>query len=144
MYAYFTADELACRCGCGLGEQDMSPSFMRRLIDIRRRLDFPFIVTSAARCADYNDRLYVERGYREGAHRRGPHTPHTVGQEGEKCHAVDIRVRGDKAYRVLVMARDGGFTGIGVFQRGPHEERFVHLDDLPAWAAGPRPWVWSY
>jgi hypothetical protein len=35
-------------------------------------------------------------------------------------------------------------TGIGVAQRGPHDKRFIHLDDLKNSEQNPRPWIWSY
>ena len=35
-------------------------------------------------------------------------------------------------------ARQIGFSGIGLYQRGPHQDRFVHLDTKP------RKVLWSY
>ena len=35
-------------------------------------------------------------------------------------------------------ARQIGFSGIGLSQRGPHQDRFVHLDTKPRKA------LWSY
>ncbi len=149
MYRFFPDHELACRCGeCLLGEGDMSMRFMRRLIELREKCNFPFPVTSAARCADYNDLLYVDRGATKGTHRSGPHTLHAIADGPEdglpRCHAIDIAVWGQRAHKVIGLARQYGFTGIGAHQRGPHNKRFIHLDDLPNGVAGPRETLWTY
>jgi hypothetical protein len=50
--------------------------------------------------------------------------------------AVDIAIQGPEAVRLLDLALELGFTGIGVQQKG--DGRFLHLDtrDTPA--------IWSY
>src|SRR5690625_2478038 len=55
--------------------------------------------------------------------------------------AVDIAVRGERAYWIVANANRYGFTGVGVSQKGG--SRFIHLDDLSA-PDYPRPSVWSY
>jgi zinc D-Ala-D-Ala carboxypeptidase len=52
--------------------------------------------------------------------------------------AVDIAVR------LLQLALQEGFTGIGIQQTG--EGRFLHLDDIQPEDEFhvPRPWIWSY
>jgi len=37
-----------------------------------------------------------------------------------------------------------GFTGIGVAQRGPHNKRFIHIDNIVNSDTSPRPTIWSY
>ncbi len=148
LYRFFPPHELACHCGnCTLGEDDMSPRFMRRLIDIRAKCDFALILTSAARCPAHNDSIYIERGYPAGGHLAGPHTPHLVegiDHDALCCHAVDITIYGERAYTLIGLTRQYGMTGVGDNQKGPYSGRLVHLDDLPHGVAGPRPWKWTY
>jgi uncharacterized protein YcbK (DUF882 family) len=125
-WEYFSEDELKCKCGCG--KSDMDPEFMRKLIRLRRYLEFPFPVTSAYRCPEYNQRVSST----------GPNGPHTTGR------AIDIGVSGGRAYMLASAARSFGFTGIGLKQHGRHEGRFVHLDDLGKSITRPRPWIWTY
>lgn len=56
--------------------------------------------------------------------------------------AADIALQGADAHRLLQLALELGFTGIGVQQKG--SGRFLHLDTLPNSLATPRPTVWSY
>lgn len=124
---YFSPQELACRCGCGIGEADMRPRFMARLIALRKHLGFPLNVTSAARCPAHN----------RAVSSTGPYGPHTT------FRAVDIRVSGAHALAVVSEAPRFGFTGVGVAQKGPHGTRILHLDDLEP-PQFPRPGLWSY
>lgn len=121
----FPDAELACKCGCG-----MLPDrrFMSLVQAIRDEAGFPLPVSSAARCPDHNDR--VSKTGRAG--------PHTTG------HAIDLRVSGAQATRIIALGLQYGMTGIGVSQKGPRESRFVHLDDLPDADGQPRPTIWSY
>lgn len=121
----FTENEMRCKCGCG--RADMAPEFMDRLQAMRNRTLTSFVVTSGYRCPDYNDRIA----------KTGRTGPHTTG------HAVDLLCAGARAHDILQLAALEGMTGIGVDQHGPHEKRFLHLDDLPA-GNYPRPGVWSY
>lgn len=120
---HFSEKELTCPCGCG--RQEMNDVFMNRLVRVRKLCNFPFIVTSAFRCPDYNDS--ISSTGREG--------PHTTGR------AVDIQVSGSKSHRILSIALTQRMLGIGLNQKGSHKKRFIHLDDL---TDGPRPWVWTY
>jgi uncharacterized protein YcbK (DUF882 family) len=106
----------------------MAPRFMRRLVELRKKLNFPLILTSAYRCPEYNARVSST----------GSSGPHTTGQ------AVDIAVYGYRAAKLVGLARKYGFTGVGLKQKGPHVGRFVHLDDLEEADGRPRPWVWTY
>lgn len=120
--AYFSDKELACKCGCGL----LPPAdFRAKLERLRERFGKPLAVTSGARCPAHNAKVSAT-----GA--TGPHTK----------RAVDLAVRGGDALRLLDLALEQGFTGIGVQQKGA--SRFIHLDDLPDEPGQPRPWIWSY
>lgn len=121
---YFKPEEFACKCGCG--QNNMHPGFLERLDMLRHKLGFPLTVTSGFRCRNHN---------RNVSH-TGTEGPHTTGQ------AADLLVAGDRALELIIAARELGFTGFGVSQKGP--SRFVHLDDLPPLLDRPRPWLWSY
>ncbi len=126
-WKYFSYDELKCRCGkCQSDGTEMDNDIMDKLMRIRIACDFRFPVTSAYRCPEHNAEVSNGRVY--GAH--------TLGK------AVDIAVRGDKAYEVIKYALMDGFTGIGVAQKGPH--RFVHIDTCTFDEIASRPTVWSY
>jgi uncharacterized protein YcbK (DUF882 family) len=126
-FKYFNQFEFACRCGtCGSDGDEMHEVFMAKLNHIRELCDFPFIITSGYRCPAYNNRVGST----------GFDGPHTTGR------AADILMNGEQAHKLLMMI---GYrmTGIGISQRGPHEKRFIHLDDLIR-PHHPRPWIWSY
>jgi zinc D-Ala-D-Ala carboxypeptidase len=53
--------------------------------------------------------------------------------------ACDVAVDGQQAHKLLKLAFELGFTGIGVNQKT--SGRFIHLDTL---TEAPRPNVWSY
>jgi uncharacterized protein YcbK (DUF882 family) len=121
---FFSDKELACRCDCGT----LPPADFRAKCErLRERYGKPLIVTSGARCPEHNAKV-------SGTGRTGPHTK----------RAIDFAVRGTDALRLIDLALEQGFTGIGVSQKGPHDERFIHLDDLPNEPGQPRPWIWSY
>ncbi|MFS1526270.1 D-Ala-D-Ala carboxypeptidase family metallohydrolase [Microbulbifer sp. 2304DJ12-6] len=120
---YFTEEELSCRC---CGKLHFSNDTMRRLIRVRVRFNKPMVVTSGYRCPAHCAKI-------------GSTMTHTTGQ------AVDVSVAGGRAYELLGIAIEEGFTGIGVKQHGPHGGRFLHLDDLePIQGERTRPTVWSY
>lgn len=122
-WKHFTTLELACR---HCGECHMEPEFMERLEKLRHDLDFPFPVNSGYRCPLYNAQI-SSSGF-NGAHTHG--------------RAVDIRISGESAFRLVAVAALYGFTGIGISQTGVHTRRFIHLDDLRG--SHPRPRIWSY
>ena len=122
-YEYFSRAEMACSA---TNECFMVPSFMFRLARLREAVDAPLPVSS---------------GYRSPLHPREiakvtTSGAHTLGL------AVDIAVSGELAVRVLRVACDMRFTGIGISQRGAG--RFIHLDDAPPGTGRPRPHLWSY
>tara|TARA_R110000824_G_scaffold178540_1_gene358280 strand:- start:731 stop:1099 length:369 start_codon:yes stop_codon:yes gene_type:complete len=120
---YFTEDELKCsHCG----ESRMNESFMNKIEALREQLGFPFPVNSAYRCPEHP---IEARKSSPGAHSTG--------------HAIDIGVRGEKAYMLLDAAVQAGLTGIGINQKGS-SGRFIHLDDIEGSRTQPRPTIWSY
>jgi len=122
-WRHFRREEFACRhCGLNL----ISTDFVTKLDELREQFGRPLIVTSGYRCREHNARVSST----------GLNGPHTTGRAAD--FAVD---RGD-AHRLLGLALDMGFTGIGVNQKG--DGRFIHLDDLTDAPGRPRPTVWSY
>jgi uncharacterized protein YcbK (DUF882 family) len=105
----------------------MDPRFLEELERLRLAYAAPMIITSGYRCPFYNNKISTT----------GHAGPHTTGQ------AVDVTISGPEAYRLVLLAIQFGFSGIGIHQRGPHAGRFVHLDNLPL-ATHPRPRIWSY
>jgi len=118
-YANFKKEEFDCK---HTGKNEMQVEFMRKLQHLRDVYAKPMIVSS---------------GYRHATHpieaRKNAPGPHTTGM------AVDIAVQGADAVRLLNLALQLGFTGIGVQQKG--SGRFLHLDTLKT---SLRPTIWSY
>ena len=123
-WQYFSMEELTCHCGCG--RMEMKDDFMRKLVALRDDLQVPLYVTSGYRCKKWNTHVSTT----------GDTGPHTTGR------AVDIRIAGADAYKLVRHALMHEFTGIGLKQRGPWSDRFIHLDDLVI--PGGRPRVWTY
>ena len=118
-YPNFSAKEFNCH-HCGANE--MNPEFMAKLQQLRTVYGAPMRITSGYRCPQHP----IE------AKKAAP-GPHTSGQ------ACDISVQGAEAHRLLKLALEAGFTGIGVQQEGLG--RFLHLDTLES---KNRPTIWSY
>ncbi len=127
----FSFDEMACR---HTGLCYISWLLMDHLQRMRVELGAPLTVTS---------------GYRHPTHpveaaKSGGPGAHATGK------AVDIKCHGILAWRILGWRGpsyiDPTFSGIGVSQSGPQDQRFLHLDiiDKPEEFHAPRPWVWSY
>jgi uncharacterized protein YcbK (DUF882 family) len=120
-YPNFRREEFACR---HCGQEQMDENFMNALQALRTRYGKPMIITSGYRCKDHP--VEAEK-VEPGAHTSG-------------C-AADIAIERREAHRLLQLALEIGFTGIGVNQKGPG--RFLHLDTLPA-DGSTRPTIWSY
>ena len=120
----FKRVEFRCKCGCkkNLIKQD----FVDRLQRLRDRYARPMVITSGYRCPDHN---ITCSGTGTG--------PHTTG------HAADILVSGRNTFDLVRYAIDAGFTGIGLMQHGPHNSRFIHLDDIKGGHLT-RPTIWTY
>lgn len=125
-YPHFRADELQCKCRYPIcPRHGMDDSFMGHLIELREFLDFPFVILSAYRCPNHNNDVSSTRF----------NGPHTTGK------AVDIRIQGTDARRLLDAAVRHGFEGIGIQQQGVRGRRFIHLDMMQRDAG---PVIWSY
>lgn len=123
---FFTKAEFECKCGCGSAAMDRH--FMKKLFALRLNVDEPFFITSGFRCPAYNNKVSST----------GFTGPHTTGK------AVDIQLKGERAHRTINLLMNN-FTGIGISQKGAHDSRFMHLDNLKDdETEGPRPWIWSY
>jgi zinc D-Ala-D-Ala carboxypeptidase len=120
---YFERTEFDCSC-CRRNEMD--GVFLQELDDLRARFGKPLIVSSGYRCPTHNARVSST----------GASGPHTTGR------AADLRVSRGDALRLLRIALEMGFTGIGLQQKGA--VRFIHLDNLPNAEGQPRPTIWSY
>jgi uncharacterized protein YcbK (DUF882 family) len=124
-WKYFSEDELRCK---GTGEVNMDELFMNMLVSLRERLKQPMSISSGYRSESHNLAI---GGSTRSAHLKG-------------C-AVDVVCSGHKAFEIVRIALELGFTGIGVKQNGVHEKRFIHLDTMPkSSVTSPRPWIWSY
>jgi zinc D-Ala-D-Ala carboxypeptidase len=113
---YFSAKELSCQ---HCGKEGMDQAFVDRLNALREAYGAPLRVTSGYRCKDHP----VEA-------RKATSGMHTTGK------ACDFGVEGAAAHKVLSLALQMGFKGIGVQQKGTG--RFIHVDDRD------NPTVWSY
>jgi uncharacterized protein YcbK (DUF882 family) len=121
-YPNFAEYEFTCK---HTGKNGMQEGFMDRLQALRTAYGKPMKVTSG-----YRDRSHPMEAVKAvpGAHSSG--------------QAVDLAVGGQDALKIIRLALDLGFTGVGVNQKG--FGRFIHLDDLPAGGRLPRPAIWSY
>lgn len=112
---YFTDAELSCRCGCGAMPRQAS---VDRLYALRIAYGKPIRISSGARCQTHNTTI---GGAQESYHIAG--------------QAFDIRVPNADEGRVISLAMQLGFTGVGIWGDGR-----VHIDD-----GHPAPGsVWKY
>ena len=93
----------------------MDGEFIRMLQTLRDEMQGPFKVSSGFRCEDHNEMVSTT----------GRTDPHT------KAIATDILISGERAMVLFERARQIGFRGIGLSQKGDYAHRFVHLDTLP-------------
>jgi zinc D-Ala-D-Ala carboxypeptidase len=116
LYPNFSKREFDCK---HTGENQMSHDFMFKLQQLRVIYARPMLITS---------------GYRSPKHPIEARKS-TVGTHAQGI-ACDIAVSGADAIRLISLAIDLGFNGIGVQQKG--DGRFIHLDTraIPA--------IWSY
>ncbi len=119
-WPHFSHAELSCR---GSGECRMDNQFMLKLVNLRKRYGKPLVITSAYRSEAHNKAIGGAKG-----------SAHTQGK------AVDISIARGEAYKVLALAIECGFTGIGVSQKGAN--RFLHIDTIDD--PDIRPTIWSY
>ena len=117
--------EWACK---GTGQIVVETDFLDRVEQLRARYGRALIISSG----------YRSPGYNQSVSTTGADGPHTT------ARAVDLLVAGADALRMLQLALELGFTGIGLKQHGRMPGRFLHLDDLPQLPERPRPWIWTY
>ena len=111
----FSRAEMSCRCGCGLDHMD--EKFMRMLQELRNEMNGPLRVTSARRCDRHNDAVSTAKNKKNAVYNLG--------------QASNILISGERTMLLFEKARKGGFSGIGLSQKGNHSSRFLHLDTLP-------------
>lgn len=120
----FSRHEFECHCGkCGLAV--MNDEFVHELQEMRTKLGFAFKITSGFRCSEHNNAV---------SH-TGLMGPHTTGR------AVDIAVAHGEALALVREALERGFERIGLNQKGPGVQRFIHLDRSKV---HPTPAIWTY
>lgn len=122
-YPNFSKDEFDCK---HTGKNEMQHDFMSKLQELRNAYGKPMKVSSGYR--DFKHPIEARKPRRNGSHPTGK--------------AVDIAVERGDAYRLLNLALNLGFTGIGINQKGGG--RFIHLDTIEDNSLQPRPTVWSY
>lgn len=104
---FFTEKEFKCR---HCGECEVESYFMDALLALRKEYGKPMVVTSGYRCPNHPKEVIKKA---PGQHNRG--------------RAVDIGCGATEAYRIIELALDFGFTGVGISQH-PDRSRFIHLD----------------
>ena len=106
---YFKESEFVCS---HTGKCEMKAEFIARLDQLR---------------GSYGKPLTISSGFRDSTHpieakKKGKGGSHTTGQ------AADIFISREEAFKLLSLAFNVGFTGIGINQKGG--ARFIHLDIL--------------
>ena len=134
---HFTVSECNCNETLKLPwddgiDQDEFMAFLTLMEEIRKEWGSrPIVVRSFYRSPEFNNKV-SSTGF------DGPHT----GKKGG--FAIDVGVSGGSALDLIKCAREVNLTnvqpiqGIGISQKGPHDKRFIHLDNLPRKA------LWSY
>ncbi len=118
--SYFTTEEFECPCECGFGseESDIDENLIESINMMRMLYGQPMVVTSGARCKDYNTKI--------GGLPHSAHLPHPLTAQ---CRAVDISVRDSYGrFELIRIALNVDMKRIGL---GPD---FLHFDvawDLP-------------
>lgn len=129
--SYFSPEEFFCRCDeCRLLAipEEMDPTYMSAMEEIRGELGVALNVSSGIRCPNHPREKEKELP--------GPHQLRVAG---------DYVIHGADAFRLIGIAeRHPVISGIGLRQHGDIEKRFVHLDSAHAEPHRPRPWVWTY
>ena len=119
---YFSKKEFQCST---TGDCKMEQDFIDKMNQLREMFGKPIVITS---------------GYRSALHPAEAKKA-TPGVHNEGV-AADVAVSREDAYKLLLIAFQIGFTGIGVQQKGVG--RFIHLDTSTGSSRSPRPTVWSY
>lgn len=114
----FSDSELKCSCCGRVNTTQRFREFMAKVQLLRDRYGKPLKVSSGYRCEKHPIEAKKKKA--------GMHS----------IAAIDLGVSRGEAWRVLKLAFEMGFTGIGVNQKG--NGRFIHLDTRA------NPTVWSY
>ncbi len=112
--SYFSTGEFECPCDCGFGkhQEDIEEDLIDRLNMMRILYGKSMVVTSGARCEEYNASI--------GGVAHSAHLPHPV---HGRCRAVDILVRnGQERLQLIDLARMVGIERIGI------APNFLHFD----------------
>lgn len=111
MSKYFHPHEFKCKCGrCKKGFAQMDVDLLERLEMARMVAGVPFVITSAMRCADWNEKV---GGIPTSSHLDG--------------YAVDLSVRDNKTrYKIFNSLIRTGFHRIGIYKN------FIHTDLDPS------------
>jgi zinc D-Ala-D-Ala carboxypeptidase len=121
---HFCAEEMACRCGCGLGlhPDDLHPELLDLLEQVRALAGgLPLAITSGLRCPAHN-----------AAQGGVPDSPHCRGAAADIACGSAVR-----RWQLLVAAVTAGAQGIGLART------FVHVD-VDRGADRHRPAAWGY
>lgn len=115
-YPNFSKSEFDCQ---QTGENQMQHAFMVRLQRLRTAFGKPMVISSGYRSPTHSIEAKKDE---PGTHAQGI--------------ACDIAIDRGDAVRLLHLALEAGFTGIGIQQKG--SGRFIHLDTRE------HPTIWSY
>ena len=107
MSKYFSNAETTCKDNCGF---DIQPGFARRLDELRDKVGFPLVLTSAARCPIHNAKV-------GGA-------PKSKHMEGIAADIDTTKLSPAQRYNLLKSALELGFT-VGI------NAVFLHVDTRP-------------
>ena len=118
---HFSREELACS---ETGACEMDQDFLDLLEKVRLRFGKPMKLSSAYRSPEHSVEISKPEHRKNGYHVQG--------------RAVDVLIYHEEALRLIHIALAEGIKGIGISQKGPHESRFVHLDNRPTRM------IWSY
>ncbi len=121
---YFKATEFMCS---HTGTENMDAHFIEKLNMLRQIYGKPMTVSS---------------GYRDSTHPVEAMKKDPTSGSHVSGKAADILIERAEAYKLLSLAFDVGFTGLGVNQKGG--ARFLHLDTIESSPTRPRPTIWSY
>ncbi len=113
---HFSVEEMACRCGCGLGREvcDFDPRLIEAIEAVHYKANLPMRVTSGARCRGHN--------IAEGGHEKSAHIVDSTHQG----QAIDFMIY-DNNYRAIFLDAiySVGFPGVGI------AKGFMHIDVRP-------------
>ena len=104
---FFKLNEFACPC---CKKVMLHPKLLAKLVELRKILERPVIVTSGYRCPKYNQKVGgVISSY------------HCIGL------AADVVVKGIELITLLEVCENLDFSGIGFYEK----KNFLHLDVRP-------------